>query len=266
MNKILIVIPIIPETATRAEKLLDWISELNEKKKHGDVLIIFSSNVHPEQRLKIQITADVTFETVAVLNGTMLPEAKLNTMFKAAAEHVLANFKVPFLWLEPECVPLRRSWMAELTEAYIRQPRRHMGGHLFSQGQPDKLHLGRIAVYSSDMVVDSTAFFKPGESFEIQGGGTLLSRSSKSRLIQYLNYESKSDFGKIREDAVILCNDKTGQLAGQLRETFKTLSSEPITKDFPIKDRQCSTVEHSGNGNSEINKRRGRPPKQLLTV
>jgi hypothetical protein len=221
MSRILIVIPIIPETAAKAEKLLDWISELNEKEKHGDVLIVFSSNVHPEQRLKIQITADVTFETVSILNGTMLPEAKLNAMFKAAAEHVLANFKVPFMWLEPECLPLKSSWMAELTEAYVRQPKRHMGAHLFTQGKPDKLHLGRIAIYSSDMAVDSGAFFKPGESFEIQGADTLLSRSSKSRLIQYLNYESKSDFDKIRKDAVLLCSDKTGQLAGQLREINK---------------------------------------------
>src|ERR1035437_8682977 len=127
MNKILIVIPFCKGDGAMAEKLCDWIFFLNNKESRGYCLLVMSSDVHAEMATKVQLAAEVAFESVSMIQQTTGSATKsegTNRSFLHAATFVNANFKWPFLFLEPDCVPLQSHWLESLSEAYRSQPKR----------------------------------------------------------------------------------------------------------------------------------------------
>lgn len=220
MINILTVIPFCKGDGALAEKLIDWMFSLNSRKKLGHCLLVPSTDCHAELITKVQISAEVAFESAMFHNDPSPTDGsksqRINNKFMAASEHIAKHFKWPFLWLEPDCVPLKPSWLDELADAYAAQPKRYMGP-ILKYTNPDRICLSRVAIYPSDAVTDLGSHCKSNMPFNIAAGDGLVSMAGKSTLFQQLDYRDEADKAKIRPNAVLLHHDKKGQLASFLR-------------------------------------------------
>src|ERR1035437_1325445 len=228
MNKILIAIPFCKGDGAMAEKLCDWIFFLNGKQSRGHCLLVPSGDIHAELVTKVQLAAEVSFESVSVCPNTTPTPAPTkfegtNRAFLNAATFVNTNFKWPFLFLEPDCVPLQSHWLESLSEAYRSQPKRYMGP-IMKYTLPDKtekLFLARVAVYPPDAVNDLKQYCGTPQEFSLMAGENLVRMSAKSQLFQQMQYKDGADKAKLRSDAVLLHGDKKGQLMSVLRGELK---------------------------------------------
>lgn len=200
---IVVVIPFDSSDVARAERLCDLIYWQSGQKPEGHVLLAASHDVHGEFVEKCRIAATVAFQTVDVIklspvSHTDSKTLKLNHSLRETSKYIKDNYRVPFLWLEPDCVPLKRGWLKAIGQAYHSQPKRYMGCHVASG---EKKYLFRVAVY-------------PHYAFsELEMN--LVEKSSKTKLIQIGKYADGMEFDK---EAVIFRRDESGDLVEKLIE------------------------------------------------
>jgi hypothetical protein len=153
--KLLVVIPFCASDLDQASRLLDWIEELGRLPDNKCVLLrdIKLDKGHADPLLK---KAKVIFKEAKLISTPKsLPNEGWplgpNWMFDTALNHVASNGMEPFLWLEPDAVPMRSSWLTELEDAYDRGGKPFMG-HLVKPGRPDLPHVMMmgVAVYPGD--------------------------------------------------------------------------------------------------------------------
>lgn len=228
MNKILIVIPFCKGDGAMAEKLVDFIFFLNGRQSRGHCLLVPSGDVHAELVTKVQLAAEVAFESVTMCpNSNPAPAPTkfegTNRAFLSAATFINANFKWPFLFLEPDCVPLQSHWLESLAESYRAQPKRYMGPIMkyVTPDKTEKLFLARVAVYPTDAVNDLKQYCGTPQEFSLMAGDNLVKMASKSQLFQQMQYKDAADKTKLRPDTVLLHGDKKGQLMTMLRGELK---------------------------------------------
>ncbi len=232
---ILTVISFTADNAPIAERLCDWIFHLSGRNQKGHALLVAAADVHKEMCAKTSIAAEVAFESseliVAPDIGTQSPVAVANQMFKFSGDYIVRHFKCPWLWLEPNCVPLKPDWREILSAAYDSQPKRYMGSHLrlspMAADSPERLCLSRCSIYPYDAIGDMSPFCDAPAPFQISSAQQVLSRSTKSRLIQELIYSN--DPSKVRPDACVLNGDKSGELIEHLRASLPHSDSIPAT-------------------------------------
>lgn len=246
MNPLLIVIPFTAGNAPVAERLCDWIFELAYRKQYGHVLLICGEEVHAEMRTKILVAAEVAFQTaeiaVMAMAEPLQPLALSNKLFQFAADYVSKHYRCPWLWLEPEAVPLKPDWQEELSVLYYEQPKRYLGGHLKIG---DGLALGRVAVYPQGATSDYARFVDGEMPFWMAAASTVVTRSTKTRLIQQGVFDVEKGLAQIRPESIIYHTDPTGTLIEMLR-----------TENSKSKPRVEIQAEET-----TAPKRRGRPPK-----
>lgn len=217
---LLTVIGLCDSDALHAEKLCDWLYALNGRKAVGHCLLACAADVHGEWKTRVSLSAEMAFESVSIIQSkeakTVKPEG-INQLFKQAAYHVSQHYRLPWVWLDADCVPLKADWLARLSEAYHSQPKRYCGGfYKVSSGDSERVCLNRIAIYPRDAIRDLQ---KPCDNlapFERVAADLIIPRATKTMLIQQCVYAG--DTGQIRKDAVLLHSDKTGQLVELLRE------------------------------------------------
>lgn len=229
MPNLIAAIGFCPNDAWRAERLLDWIYQQNGRKAiNGYCVLAPSHDTHAELRHKMTIAAELAFSSVNSIkigpcSGSNRAE-HINNLFRQTALNIYNTFKLPFLWLEPDTVPLRKGWLEELDDAYKDQPRRFMGAHLsvnVTEGQEPQLMLSRPAVYAPDAIRDLDGYCKSNAVFERVSASAMVPRSTKTRLIQHLPIVDDTPFDKVRDDACLLHPDKKGRLIDELRKQTK---------------------------------------------
>ena len=107
-----------PSDVGSACRLLNWIGELGTPKS-ADAVLIPSVNCSLRDIWSVYREAVSRFEDVRV-DVCELPDAPWpvgpNRMFDWAGRVI----RRPFLWLEPDCVPLHGKWLEELDEEFRR--------------------------------------------------------------------------------------------------------------------------------------------------
>lgn len=210
---LLTVIPCCAADAPMAESLMDWMLELNSRKKLSCALVICSGNTHEEMRMKLFLAAESAFDNfeivVAPEIASTVKSEQVTQMFNFAAAGIAKNFRLPWLWLEPDSVPLKRSWLQELDDAYHSQPKRHFGPHF--QSVDKRVFMSRTAVFSPDLVRAELP------QFQLNNQDTITPASSKTKLIQQIFYKHPQDLEKVRPEACLLHCDKSGMLIQHLR-------------------------------------------------
>lgn len=159
MNNILVTLPFCEKDVDAAIKLMGWINEKEQSTTHiskrRSILLAADSAVPLEKCKELKALAQLAFHNVetTTVRVTAKDWRAPNEMFNAVATFVKSQFKTPFLWLEPDCVPIYPSWLTDLTEAYFTTPRRFMGALVESKdpGVP-ALHLAGCAVYPNDAI------------------------------------------------------------------------------------------------------------------
>lgn len=212
---LLIAIPITADDASKAERLLDLIFWIGGKEQSGSCLIVALHDVHAEQLNRVKFAAELAFSHVDSIRAG--PD---EFMVKQSAKFIAKAYKLPWLYLKPECVPLVPDWREQLLAAYEAQPKRYMGPHLKTVGE--KMVLSSTAIYPHNAQLDDD----------------LIPLSTKTRLIQHHVYEDRS---KLRDDAVLLDCDKTGALVEELIEAAQAPANQVI-KRKPGRPRKVTTI------------------------
>lgn len=225
MNALLPVLGFCAGDFAQAEQLLDLIAAMRNRKPKGYILIAAAPDTHGEMHKRVEIAAKVGFEHVGMLTVGWPKEAprskaaQINLLMQTAFAHVDRNFKSPFVWLEPDAVPLKASWLEDLSAAYDDQQKRCMGAILTKDNISVLL---RTAVFPPDAIASMKPHFdaanKAGKTWEIQAANDLAARASKTKLIQHLPYTKETPLNQVRNDAVLLHGDKEGILLARLLE------------------------------------------------
>lgn len=238
---ILIVIPCHAGDCLRAEKLLDQIIALNRKKQSGHGLLVFAPDVPQENRDKLRITAEVAFKSVGTF-GVLMPKDITEKrditahMVALTARHISKNFKSPWLWLEPDCLPLKSEWLISITLGYESQPLRYLAGHV---KYGDAVAMSKIAVYPNDAISDMEASASMNIPFDFYA----VNMSMKSRLFQTVNITSEADSALLRPDAVLAHSDKAGVLIEKI--TQQSLALNELQAGDPVVVRSAKVPKTS---------------------
>lgn len=218
-NPLLPVLSFCANDAILAEHLLDFIYLLNRRKPRDYCLLVSAADAHAELDARVKIAAEVAFKYVDFVKAPAVagynPYQRINYQFRAAAAYVAKTYRLPWLWLEPDAVPLRTSWLEAIALAHYQQPKRYSGSWLKSRD----LFLARIAVYPPDAFSDLETFFTGPDPFNWSAGSTVIPKSTKTRLVQETVY---TEGMAIAETAVLLHHDKNAVKLTELRDQLDT--------------------------------------------
>jgi len=156
-----IVLPFHVGDYPQAKNLLAWIGELGGCK--GQNLLLVADAKIPVADIKemktsaIEMFDDVRAIQVSVPDDRQGWPKACNLMFLKTCEYIQRNYKTPFFWLEPDCIPLKKKWASKLDKAYEECCTKYLGAIIEQTDQPDmpKFHMNGCGVYP----VDAYSFF-----------------------------------------------------------------------------------------------------------
>lgn len=190
-KQLLTVIPFHMGDIDRARALVQWIEILSPKLGPHCCLLAVDSSVPHEQRVEIGRIATRIFYFVEIAivvvppNAAGWPKAS-NAMFRIAAAHIKECFQLPWLWLEPDCIPLKPSWLDELAVAYHRCPKRFMGAVIQSFQPPlPPAHLAGCAVYPPETIDMLKTYTEGEQAWDIAGATYTVPRTFPTPLIHH---------------------------------------------------------------------------------
>ena len=134
MKPFLVILPFHRGDWQLAFDLLDWIQELGGAEEYP-LLLLSSSNTLNVELLRMTERARHIFGQVYSVRCTAPDQAwpmGPNLMFREACRLVRTRYPLPFLWLEPDCVPLKPGWLDRISDEY-RACKKPFLGHLQHQ-------------------------------------------------------------------------------------------------------------------------------------
>ena len=124
---------------------------------HTGVLFVADHSLTKDQYSPLVATAKPLFSAGELISTPLdLPDPTHprahNFRFETAARHVMSTRHLPFLYLLPRCVPMRRGWLTELEAEYSRARKPFMG-HLLTpeSDHTAKPFLSSSAIYPADL-------------------------------------------------------------------------------------------------------------------
>jgi hypothetical protein len=239
-QKIVVVIAAHSGDFEQASRLINWIGELDGKLPYW-LIIAVDQTVEVPRFTALHEAAKKVFNFVRTIT-LKVPETgwKPNTMFMYCAKYVHDNFSLPFLWLEPDCVPLKPGWLDAIAGAYNNSGLRYMGAIIEQTGQKNlpPRHLTGCSVYPNDAfeTFDKMAEVTGGrQAWDIAGGELVATAAQNTPLIHHFWGEPKKwpvfvetktpdmpennvmlDF--IKPEAVLFHRDKDSTLIPLLRK------------------------------------------------
>lgn len=278
MNKLIVALPYHTGDHASATRLLNWIAELDPHIDHH-LLLVADAAVPPD----IKKALDALGKSIFASAETILPKcpapvngnyhAPAAVMFERTMAHIDTCHRWNFLWMEPDCVPLKSGWLDTLAEAYDNQPKRFMGSTFKTAGGdlPATMFFA-TAIYPNCSHPELKQFCDGRKAFDVAFSDYVVPRGVNSKLFFHCfgavndpptfkevklpaDGPNVGELGSIPKEAVLMHRNKDGSLIDLLRRQRKdfNVSLEPMY-DPPTSPEQ----EPDGT----ITKRRsGRPPR-----
>lgn len=220
-----IVLPFIGREMERVINLLNWIEKLSGQLGRTIYLLPFKGISFVEvERAAHKAFADVQVisdsEGVSsdwVKDDKIRDAAGPNSLFRQAAWFFYVKPMLgPWLYLEPDCVPLAKTWDDQLEAAYRASGKAFMGAKMKAQGGEE--YLNGVAIYPQNAVTLAPSLAtrmmwkelpETEIAFDIAGGAEVLRKAEFTDLIQ-LSY--RSDEPEARDGAVLFHGDRSGKL------------------------------------------------------
>lgn len=246
MNSLLLVIPYHKKDAILAKQLLNWMAELQPTGYMHPCMLACDSTVDREIQAEIFKLAKAQFISVDLLRIPVpldrqgwIPGA--NFMFEKVAQTIQECVKLPWLWCEPDCVPLREGWLDGLANMYAAQSKRFMGAWVDSKqaGLPSRYMEG-CSIYDARAYDGMKQFTSSSAvAFPIGAAGYTVMRSANTPLIQHFwgkpdlaptfrevkgegDPENTIPMGWLRPDSLLFHRTKDGTLIDLLRTRRNT--------------------------------------------
>lgn len=179
--KIAVALPFHTRDMRLAADLLLWIQELGKEDFHCYLVCPFISFGTNKQMLALTMGAFKSVEFVVPSSIGRMPEpwpSGANKMFAEASKLI----KQPFLWLEPDAVPLCDGWLEYINEEYFSVGKPFMGS-VNKDAKHPKGHLSGVAVYPPNSWNYFRGFLPSKEPFDMVNQDEILANTYDSKLI-----------------------------------------------------------------------------------
>lgn len=148
-----------------------------------------------------------------------------NTLFRCAAGYIAETVRVPWLWMEPDAIPLRPEWADRIETDYIGARKPFMGTR-FDAPYP---HINGIAVYPPDIRSISPKMFSAHtKPFDLIDAKLVMSKTQITKLIHHRwgdiqnniapTFPNMESLKSIPMDTMVFHRNKDGTLIQRLRE------------------------------------------------
>ncbi len=235
------VIPYCQSDHQAAKRLLEWIKELDPHQYHH-LLLVADDSVPIEIKRELDALGksifasceSITPKVPAAISHNYHPAAAM--MFHQAMSHIKSCYRWPWLWCEPDCVPLKSGWLDALAEGYATCPKRYMGAlATFKQEGVPPTVMFATAVYPPLAFDDLKLFCDGKQAFDMAFSGFVVPRAQNTTLIQHVfgapndppRFKDLKDtadgpnvgtLASIKDDAVLFHRNKDGSLIELLRK------------------------------------------------
>lgn len=148
-----VVLPFHFGDSQQALNLLRWVKDLGGAEKYH-CLLVADMAVGWQTGLDVMNAAKEAFASATIITNekavTSWPEGA-NSLFFTAARFIQENVKSYWIWLEPDCVPMRSGWLREIEDHYMLAGQLFLG-HIYKNTQPEfpREVMSGIAVYPAN--------------------------------------------------------------------------------------------------------------------
>jgi hypothetical protein len=204
-------------------RLANWINELGGVKNHECLLlrdprIDDLGVVEPLTQAFGKVTS-LKYHTP--MDGwPMAP----NAMFDYVCRYIQEFLKVPFLWIEPDSIPLKSNWLDQIEVQYRGCGQPFMGQMVIVPREfPDpRDHMSGVAVYPPDVCIRARGVLNCSSvAWDVAGAKEILHQMHDTKLIQHSwkaeSFLDAASLARIRPEAVIFHQNKDGSLIDRLR-------------------------------------------------
>lgn len=241
---LLIVIAFCGKDVDRAIDLLQWIKELGGCKQH-EVLLVCDPETPSEESSKV---LELSLECFKNIDMHALPEhidgwiPGSNSLFRLAAK-IAQERNTPFLFLEPDAVPLKAGWLNQIEDAYAKCGKYFMGSVVTHQlpNLPSPYFEG-VGVYGMNAIDITTLNWRDDQSWTLACAPAVVPLAVNSPLFRHLwgikdkpptfaenNIPGTNVFclRQLPPDAVLFHRCKDGSLIRLLRKSIGIKSEAP---------------------------------------
>jgi len=199
-----VVIPFHGGDYEQAAELLLWIERLGGAPTH-DAILMVDGGLQWDVAVEFLTLANRIFRHVQIISleesVTGWPRGA-NALFLKASQHC-AELNEPFLWLEPDCVPLSKDWLVRIQKAYSGG----FLGHIYEcnlPGLPRQL-LSGIAVYPPNAydIIHPRVGNQPHLAWDVSAAEVMVPLAKDSTLFHHIwgNKEQPPTFVTKRTDS-----------------------------------------------------------------
>lgn len=223
----LVVTPFHPGDIEQAFRQAQWIRELGRLSGH-DLLLIADTRCSKEQVEALHLEYAASYDHVEVLDFVdhyrKWPESP-NQVFGLAARHIMRAKPQPWLFLEPDAVPLKTGWLDGLWAEYQAAGKPFMGDFVSAATAGINIvdHMSGNAIWPADLFTHAGLTLIADVAFDVAGASQIVPQMHKTKLIQHQwkapPFESWQQVEeRIRPEAVVYHASKDGSLIRLLRE------------------------------------------------
>ena len=161
----IVVAPFCIKDCKSIHKNITWSYELEGKLPYT-VMLSYDSDVPPDWVDKINAIAENAFEKVIHfqyaewMGDPTWPNPQNNSFTKACLE-IITKYKQPFLFWEPDAVPIRKGWLKDIDETYQRCGKAFLGHKVHGVVKDNSIHLNGVAVYPPDPHLYAPSIMNP---------------------------------------------------------------------------------------------------------
>lgn len=171
-----------------AKKLVHWIRQLDNAVSHG-LLLIADPAVSWTDANDLLLIASSVFQRVEIITPEETTEGWVvgaNTLFKTAAKFFQDRRIGPWLWLEPDAVPLKKGWLDTIQVAYFAAGKPFFGS-VMQATEPNmpKDYLAGVAVYPQDALRRTALVWDESKAFDVATASVTVPNAADSKLLQH---------------------------------------------------------------------------------
>ena len=190
MTPLLLVLAYCEKDVGLAKSLLTWMGELGGPYPRQSILLAADNAVAMPEITALHAQAKDLFGHVETMMVDVPANQQgwplgANRMFHQVSRQVMECFRQPFFWLEPDCVPIKPSWLLELEAAYYQSPKRLMGCFVQSKqvGMPS-VYLPGCSIYPNDVHNLLAKSCERTGAWDIESAALTIPRAKNTALIQ----------------------------------------------------------------------------------
>lgn len=243
-----------------AGRLLEWIERLGGCQRH-DCLLVAARATEQQAVQGVVTIAKRSFRNVTLIRPVVSVEPRTpgpwqngrdasapNSLWRTAAAYMQKVVKQPWLWGEPDVVPIRSDWLTSIESDYAHATKPFMGV-LWDHPRP---HMTGIAVYPADSLKLNPAWINLGKiPWDLVNPEVVLKHFAQTSLIQHEwgdrktgeapTFPDHQNLNLIHPGTVLFHRCKDGTLIQRLQDEQREQddSNEPDKKTFLS---QCQTI------------------------